>query len=61
MIVSVVLFLQSLCEVIDKKGKVTFVGHRTIDNGHTINPSSETSLVCSRAKLDVIELWHRRL
>ena len=32
-----------------------------MDNCFAINPCSKTSLVYSRAKLDVIELWYRRL
>ena len=32
-----------------------------MDNCYSINPTTKTSLVCSRAKLDITELWHRRL
>ena len=43
------------------KEEVTFNRHRTMDNCYAINSSSKTSLGCSRTKLDVIEMWHRRL
>ena len=54
-------FSQILCETINKERKVIFTRHRIMDNCYAINPSSKTSLVCSRAKLDVTELWHRKL
>ena len=53
--------LKYLCEVISKEREVMFTGHRTMDNCYAIDPSSKTSLVCSRAKFSVIELWHRSL
>ena len=54
-------FHQDLCEVVNKEGKVVIIGHRTMDNYYSINPNSRIRLVCSRAKLDPTELWHRRL
>lgn len=47
--------------MINKEGEVIFIMLRTVDNCYAINSSSKTSLVCSRAKLDIIESWHRRL
>ena len=54
-------FFWSLCEEINKEEEVIFIMLRTVDNCYAINSSSKTSLVCSRAKLDIIESWHRRL
>ena len=54
-------FHQDLCEVVNKEGKVVITGHRTMDNCYGINLNSRTPLVCSRAKLDPTELWHKRL
>ena len=31
-----------------------------MDNCYAINPNFRTSLMCSKAKLDPTELWHRR-
>lgn len=42
--------------MINKEGEGMFTGYRTVDNCYTINPSSKTCLVYSRAKLDVTEL-----
>ena len=54
-------FSQNLCEVINKDRKKNFTRHTTINNCYAINSNSKTSLVSSRAKLDIYELWHRRL
>lgn len=52
---------QNKCEVLNKKGEITFTRHRIVDNYYAINQGSNTSLVCSKAKIGVTELWHRRL
>ena len=54
-------FYQELCEVVNEGGKIVIIGHKTMDNCYAINLNSRTPLVCSKAKLDPIELWHRRL
>ena len=46
-------FHQNLCKVVNKERKVVITRHRTIN--------SKTPLMYSRAKLNPIELWHRRL
>ena len=56
-----VKFSQNLCEVINKDRKIFFTRHRTINNCYAINSNSKISLVSSRAKLNINELWHRRL
>lgn len=50
-----------MCEVMNEKREIFFIGHKIVDNFYAINLSTKTSLVCSRAKLDVTKLWHRRL
>ena len=54
-------FHQDLCDVVNKETKVVITRHKTIDNCYAINSKSRTSLMCSRAKLDLTELWHRRI
>ena len=54
-------FCQDLCEVVIKEGKIIIIGHRTINNCYAINPNSKTPLMCNKAKIDLTELWHRRL
>ena len=54
-------FHQDLYQVINKKGKVVIIGHRTVDNCYAINSSFRTPLMCSRAKPDPTKLWHKRL
>ena len=54
-------FYQELCEVVNKEGKIVITGHKTMDNCYDINLNSRTPLMCYKAKLDPIELWHRRL
>ena len=54
-------FHQDLYQVINKRGKVVIIGHRTVDNCYAINSSFRTPLMCSRAKPDPTKLWHKRL
>ena len=44
-----------------KKGKIIIMGHRIVNNYYAINPISKTPIVCSKTKLYLTELWHRRL
>ena len=50
-----------MCEVFSKEEENTFTRHRIMNDCYAINSGSNTSLVYSRANLDVSELWHRRL
>ena len=50
-----------MCEVFSKEEEITFTRHRIMNDCYAINSGSNTSLVYSRANLDVSELWHRRL
>ena len=54
-------FFQDLCKIVNKEGKVIVTRHRIVDNCYAINLIFRTPLVCSRTKVDPIELWHRRL
>ena len=54
-------FCQNLCEVVNKEGKVIIIVHRAFENCYVINSNSKIPLVCSRAKLDLTKLQHRRL
>ena len=54
-------FYQDLCEVVNKEGKIVIMGHKTVDNYNAINLNSKKPPMCSRAKLDPTELWHKRL
>ena len=58
---SSVKFSQNVCKVFNKEREITLTRHKIMDNCYTINSSSKTSQVCSSTKLDVTELWHRRL
>ena len=49
-------FHRDLCKLVFKEGKAVITGHRTVDNSYAINPNSRTPLVCSREKLDPVEL-----
>ena len=49
-------FHQDLCEVVNKERKVVITGHRIVDNCYAIKPNSRTPFMCSKAKLDPIEL-----
>ena len=49
-------FHQDLCEVVNKERKVVITGHRVVGNCYAIKPNSRTPFMCSRAKLDPIEL-----
>ena len=54
-------FHQDLYKVINKKGKVVIIEHRTLDNCYATNSSFRTPLMYSRAKPDSTKLWHKRL
>ncbi|RVW72552.1 hypothetical protein CK203_061227 [Vitis vinifera] len=54
-------FHQDLYKVINKKGKVVIIGHRTLDNCYATNSIFRTPLMYSRAKPDSTKLWHKRL
>ncbi|KAL6315981.1 hypothetical protein AAG906_014906 [Vitis piasezkii] len=54
-------FHQDLYKVINKKGKVVIIGHRTLDNCYATNSSFRTPLMYNRAKPDSTKLWHKRL
>ena len=62
MILTLVLNSPKICvECLTKMEKSPSLGIELCIIMIQSNPSSKTSLVCSRAKLDVTELWHKRL
>ncbi|XP_022857366.1 uncharacterized protein LOC111378405 [Olea europaea var. sylvestris] len=54
-----VSFVQKRCTVYDSSGGVVLEGVRTSDNCYGVLPNS--NYVCRSAKIDVSELWHKRL
>ena len=54
-------FHYDLCETVNKEENIIIIRHRIVDNCYAINPNFKTPLMCSRIKLDLTELWHRRL
>ncbi|XP_022873961.1 uncharacterized protein LOC111392800 [Olea europaea var. sylvestris] len=53
------LFLAKRCTVYDSFGGVVLEGVRTSDNCYRVLPNS--NYVCRSAKMDMSELWHKRL
>ncbi|XP_022891620.1 uncharacterized protein LOC111406424 [Olea europaea var. sylvestris] len=54
-----VSFVQKRCTVYDSSGGVVLEGVRTSDNCYGVLPNS--NYMCRSAKIDVSELWHKRL
>ena len=54
-------FHYDLCETVNKEENIIIIRHRIVDNCYAINPNFKTPLMCSRIKLDLTELWHRKL
>ncbi|XP_022866024.1 uncharacterized protein LOC111385832 [Olea europaea var. sylvestris] len=54
-----VSFVQKRCTVYDSSGGVVHEGVRTSDNCYGVLPNS--NYVCRSVKIDVSELWHKRL
>ncbi|XP_022897599.1 uncharacterized protein LOC111411284 [Olea europaea var. sylvestris] len=54
-----VSFVEKRCTVYDSFGGVVLEGVRTSDNCYGVLPNS--NYVCRSAKIDVSELWHKRL
>ena len=58
-----VQFSQNLRNTFDFNGNCAIIGLRTLDNRYVVSQESfsSSSLVCRSSKIELIDLWHRKL